>query len=168
MKYVDYPETLPNVLVEKLNQAYKKENLVKVQQNEVPISMPSSMNTLTDEQLQALAQTLSTNYANVLTYLNGYLDRSPNRNERELLNRIITLVTQNKLALDSAFNVSGTTNVSSTGETRRCLKLKILSTFYDILFNSNLLLSKDPSNFGLYQTNQSNINALFDFLSLVI
>jgi len=168
MKYVDYPETIPNILVEKLNSEYKKENSVKVSQVDVPISMPSSIGTLTDEQLRALAQTLSTNYANVLTYLNGYLDRSPNRNERELLNRIITTITQNKLAIDSSFDVSGIANVSSTGETRRCLKLKILSTFYDILFNSNLLLSREPSSFGLYQTNQSNLNALFDFLSLVI
>ena len=168
MNYIDYPETMPNILVEKLNKEYKKENLVKVQQTEVPISMPTSINSLTDEQMRALAQTLSTNYANILTYLNGYLDRSPNRIERELLNKIITTLSQNKFAIDSAFNVSGIANVSSVNETRRCLKLKILSTFYDVLFNSNLLLSKDPSNFGLYQTNQSNINALFDFLSLVI
>ena len=168
MKYVDYPENLPNVLVEKLNQEYKNKNLVKVQQTEVPISMPSSINTLTDAQLTTLAQNLSLNYANAITYLVGYLDRSPNRNERDILNRIINTLTQNKTAIATAFNVSGVPSVSSAGETRRCLKLKILSTFYDILFNSNLLLSKDPSNFGLYQTNQSNINALFDFLSLVI
>lgn len=168
MKYVDYPENLPNVLVEKLNQEYKNKNLVKVQQTEVPISMPSSINTLTDAQLTTLAQNLSLNYSNAITYLVGYLDRSPNRNERDILNRIINTLTQNKTAIDTAFNVSGVPSVSSAGETRRCLKLKILSTFYDILFNSNLLLSKDPSNFGLYQTNQSNINALFDFLSISI
>ena len=168
MKYDDYPETIPNNIVEKLNSEFEKSKPIKTMQNEMEIQIPASFNSLSDLQVQNLAENLVLNYSIILNYLDGYIARSSNRQERQSLNMVYNSLLNNKTAISQAFNIDRTTNLNLNGETRRCLKLKILSGFYDILFSSNLLLSQNPSNFGLYQTNQRNLNALFEFISIVI
>ena len=175
MRYNDYPENYSNIIVEKLNNEYKKEKNVSALQGETesapseqPSNSNSAFNQLTYEQILSNAQTLSNALTQNIEYLNGYLARTPNRSEQEILIRAINLLNENRKSIDNAFSVSATAPILSTGFTRRCLKEQILKLYYDIIYYSIILFGQNPSNFGLQNLNINNLNSLFDFISITL
>ena len=115
MRYNDYPENYSNIIVEKLNNEYKKEKNVSALQDETKpapsgqsSNSNSAFNQLTYEQILSNAQTLSNALTQNIEYLNGYLARTPNRSEQEILIRAINLLNENRKSIDNAFSVSAT------------------------------------------------------------
>ncbi len=174
MKYNDYPENYSNIIVEKLNSEYKKENKVSALQEDdtsptqPPNNTNSSFNQLTYEQILSNAQTLTNALAQNIEYLNGYLARTPNRSEQEILIRAINLLNENRNSINNSFSITSSAPILSQGFTRRCLKERILKLYYDIIYYSIILFGQNPSNFGLQNLNINNLNSLFDFISLTL
>ncbi len=185
MKYNDYPENLPEVLVEKLNKEYLKSKKLQVEfepDTTAPAPVPApaipspeidnlvvSLQNLTASEINSLVINIINGLGQLDCYLKEYACKSPNASLRQSLNNIANSVAQTKNSFVESFNLRGTTcppPCFSQSTNRRRLRDKIIDLFYCVLKNMITLFANYPAEFGLVMTLSNTLDNFYNFLTL--